>query len=126
MQRSCRHTYSLDNFQNKLYQRITRTSCERYRTQEVDNPDCAPTGSAYKIHAQMQREKVAEQRQPAQEHERLKAMKEEASNIFKDDDSEDEEIFEQVATFAAELKSENKRSSNVVMMDKFCVVLFCL
>ena len=96
------------------------------KVQEVDNPDCAPTGSAYKIHAQMQREKVAEQRQPAQEHERLKAMKEEASNIFKDDDSEDEEIFEQVATFAAELKSENKRSSNVVMMDKFCVVLFCL
>ena len=74
----------------------------------------------------MQREKVAEQRQPAQEHERLKAMKDEASNIFKDDDSEDEEIFEQVATFAAELKSENKRSSNVVMMDKFCVVLFVM
>lgn len=34
----------------------------------------------------------------------------------------EDEIFEQVATFAAELKSENKRLSNVVMMGKCCFV----
>ncbi len=69
-------------------------------TQEVDDPDRAPTGSAYKIHAQMQREKMTEQRQRAQENERLKSMKEEANNMFdtknedgnndKDEDSDDE------------------------------------
>ncbi len=35
----------------------------------------------------------------------------------------EDEIFEQVATFAAELKSENKRLSNVVMMGKCCFVI---
>ncbi len=58
-------------------------------TNEIDDPDRAPTGSAYKMHAQMQRERKAEERRRLQENERLKVMKEEAKNVFKDKNNED-------------------------------------
>ena len=57
-------------------------------TNEVDDPDRAPTGSAYKMHAQMQREKMAEERRRVQENQRLKAMQEEAKNVFADKNNE--------------------------------------
>lgn len=58
-------------------------------TNEIDDPDRAPTGSAYKIHAQMQRDKKAEERRRVQESQRLKVMKEEAKSIFKDKNNEE-------------------------------------
>ena len=61
-------------------------------TNELDDPDRAPTGSAYKLHAQMKRDKMTEERRRVQENAQLKVMKEDAKNVFQktdDDDNED-------------------------------------
>lgn len=69
---------------NKRMEKGIKELQERHAkgTNELDDPDRAPTGSAYKIHAQMQRERMAEERRRVQENERLKVMKEEAKNVF--------------------------------------------
>ena len=59
-------------------------------TNELDDPDRAPTGSAYKFAAQMKQEKMAEERRRAHENERLKVMKEEAKNVFGDKNGEND------------------------------------
>lgn len=51
-------------------------------TNELDDPDRAPTGSAYQMHAQMKRERMNEEKLRNEENERLKSLKEEAKNVF--------------------------------------------
>ncbi len=57
-------------------------------TNEMDDPDRAPTGSAYKVHAQMKRDKMMEDRRRLEENERLKVLKEDAKHVFSDKNNE--------------------------------------
>lgn len=60
-------------------------------TNELDDPDRAPTGSAYKVHAQMKKGKMMEERRRVQENERMKVLKEDAKNVFEDKNGEEED-----------------------------------
>ena len=59
-------------------------------TNEVDDPDRAPTGPAYHAAAKMKNAKAAEERRRLEENKRLLAMKENAKTMFKDKNEEDD------------------------------------
>ncbi len=83
------HKQLSENINKRMEDSISKLK-ERHAkgTNEIDDPDRAPTGSAYKMHAQMQREKMAQERRLQQENQRLKAMKEQAKNVFADKNNE--------------------------------------
>ncbi len=64
---------------------MTKTLEEmKERGSQPDDPDRAPTGSAYHAAAKMKRAQAAEEKRREQETQRLKAMKEEAKHVFAD------------------------------------------
>lgn len=81
---------------NNLNARLERTikgmqDRQANGTSQADHPDRAPTGSAYKAHAQMQKERMAEERRRMDETGRLKALKEEAKIVFKEKNRDEKE-----------------------------------
>eukprot|EP00551_Chaetoceros_affinis_P014208 CAMPEP_0203691304 /NCGR_PEP_ID=MMETSP0091-20130426/3634_1 /ASSEMBLY_ACC=CAM_ASM_001089 /TAXON_ID=426623 /ORGANISM="Chaetoceros affinis, Strain CCMP159" /LENGTH=326 /DNA_ID=CAMNT_0050561765 /DNA_START=11 /DNA_END=987 /DNA_ORIENTATION=+ len=86
------HKQLSDNINKRMEDSISELQ-ERHAkgTNELDDPDRAPTGSAYKVHAQMKREKMMEERRRREEMQRLKALKEDAKSIFVDKNNENDE-----------------------------------
>lgn len=115
------HKELSDNINKRMEKSVNELKDRHAKgTQEVDDPDRAPTGSAYKLAAQMKQERMKEERLLAQENERLKAMKEEAKNVFGDkndtsagdkdngfDDSDDE--YDDLLNDDAELEAIRER-----------------
>lgn len=60
-------------------------------TNEVDNPDFAPTGAAYHAAAKMEKGRKAEEQRREQEQQQRLAMKQDAKNVFKDKENNDGE-----------------------------------
>lgn len=85
-----------ENVNNRLNKAIDELK-EKHKsgTNEVDDPDLAPTGAAYhayneEVKRQRQMHTLETQRKNREEAERLRKIKEQAKNIFKKEEEEDE------------------------------------
>lgn len=86
------HKELSDNI-NKRMEKSLKEMKERHAkgTNELDDPDRAPTGPTYQLAAQMKKDKMEHERRRLDETERLKQMQEEAKDVFADKNGENDD-----------------------------------